>query len=130
MRSAVAVLMGFVVTMGLLYISTWILTAMLIVPGDVAPTSEYLGMNFLASAIAAAAGGATAMWFAPHEPRGHVYGLAIILLILSIPTILSPPAPNQPPWYGLVISFVGPLFVVIGGLLALRLKHGPESGSP
>ncbi len=129
MRSAIAVLMGFVVTMGLLYISTWILTAMLIVPGDVAPTSEYLGMNLAASAIAAAAGGATAMWFAPHAPQGHVYGLAIILLILSIPTILSPPAPNQPPWYGFVISFVGPLFVVLGGLLAARLKPGPRGGA-
>lgn len=130
MRSAVAVLMGFVVTMGLLYISTWILTAILVVPGDIAPTGEYLAMNLAASAIAAAAGGATAMWFAPHTPHGHVYGLAIVLLILSIPTILSPPAPNQPQWYGFVISFVGPLFVVVGGLLAARVKHGRESGTP
>jgi hypothetical protein len=113
--------------MGLVYLATWALTALLVTPGDIAPSSEYLTMNLVASAIASAAGGAAAMWFAPHAPRGHVYGLAIVLLILSIPTILSPPAPNQPSWYGIVISFVGPAFVVLGGVLAERLKHGPKA---
>src|SRR5690606_18778740 len=127
LRSSVAVLAGLVVTMALVWIATIVLTASLEFPADGSPGSTYLSLNLLASAVAGIAGGATAMKLAPHTPHGHVLALAGVLVLLSLPTILAAPAPNQPVWYGLVIGIVGPISVLAGGFLGVRLRNDSSS---
>ncbi len=122
LRSLVAVLAGLVVTIALVMVATLVLTASFDLPIDGEPTSAYLTLNLLTSAVAGIAGGATAMKLAPHTPHGHVLVLAGVLVLLSLPTLLNAPAPGQPPWYGIVISIVGPVSVLIGGLLGMRLR--------
>lgn len=128
-RSAVAVLSGLVVTMGLVLLSTIILTATLTFPAEGGPGATYLTLNLITGGVAALAGGAVAMLLAPHTPHGHTIALAGVLLLLSLPTLLAPPTPEQPDWYGPVISVLGPVGVLLGGLIVARYKR-KRSPSP
>lgn len=123
LRSAVAVLAGLVVTLILVMVSTAIITWAFGIPAEGTPSPGYLITNLLASAVAGVAGGATALKFAPHTPHGHVIALAILILLLSLPTLFTGPAPGQPTWYGLVLSVLGPVSVLAGGLLVGRRGH-------
>jgi hypothetical protein len=117
LRSVGAVLAGLVATLALVvtssFLAGWILG---FGPAD-PPTGGYLALNLFGSAIAGAVGGGTAMRLAPHRPHGHVGALALVILLLSLPTLLSAPAPGQPAWYGAALSVLGPVSVLIGGLL-------------
>lgn len=120
MRSIAAVLAGVLVTVALVLALTFLSAAALGLGPNAAPTPAYLAVNLTGSALAGALGGATAVKLAPHAPHGHVIALAIVILLLSLPTLFTPPAPGQPSWYGAVVSVIGPVSVAIGGLLAAR----------
>ena len=128
LRSAVAVLAGLVVVLGIVLISSSMLVLALGLPPEGPPTDTYLMLNLVANALAGLAGGATAMKLSPHTPHGHVLALAVVILLLSLPSAFSGPAPGQPAWYGLVMSIIGPLSVLAGGLLMIRgRRHPPAS---
>lgn len=122
-RSIAAVLAGLVVTVVLVMLLTFLASAAVGLAPGAALSAPYLTLNLLGSALAGLAGGATAVKLAPHTPHGHVIALAILILLLSLPTLLTPPAPGQPTWYGLVVSVLGPVSVAIGGLLMARLRR-------
>lgn len=123
LRSAVAVLAGLFLTMALVVAGSFLAARYFgLGPGD-PPTPGYLAANLAGSAVAGFIGGATAMRLAPHRPHGHVGALAIVILLLSLPTLLSAPASGQPAWYGLAISVIGPVSVVIGGVLAAHIAR-------
>ena len=119
-RSIAAVLVGLVVTLLLVMLFTQTAAAIAGLPIEGRPTRPYLILNLLGSIIAGACGGATAVRIAAHTPHGHVIALAVAILLLSLPTLLAAPAPGQPTWYPLVLSVIGPVSVISGGLLAIR----------
>jgi hypothetical protein len=129
LRSLLAVVAGLCVTVALVLTFTFLTDWALGVAPEARPTRSYLILNLLGSALAGMAGGAAAMRLAPHRPHGHVIALAVSILLLSLPTLLSAPAPGQPAWYGLALSILGPVCVLAGGLLAGRGKDGvaPET---
>lgn len=106
--------------MVLVIVLTYLLTAWLGIPARGPLPGLYLTLNLLGSAVAGMVGGATAVRLAPHSPHGHVVALAILILLLSLPTIFTPPAPGQPSWYGIAVSILGPLSVAAGGFIAAR----------
>lgn len=96
--------------------------AVLGLSADSAPTPLYLAFNLVGGAIAGLVGGATVIYIARGSFRGHVIGLAVIILLLSLPGLFSAPAPGQPTWYPLVLSILGPGSVLLGGLIARRAR--------
>jgi hypothetical protein len=123
LRSIAAVLAGLIVTIVLVMVLTFLAGAVAGVGPTEGPTPFYIVLNLLGGAIAGACGGATAVMLAPHTPHGHVWALAFIILLLSLPTIFSAPSPAQPTWYGLVLSVLGPVSVLLGGLFAVRRRE-------
>lgn len=124
-RSIGAVVGGLLVTVVLVIVLTLLATVALGIPNGGPPTPLYLVLNLLGGAIAGACGGATAVRLAPRWPHGHVGTLAVVILLLSLPTLFSPPPPGQPSWYGLTLSVLGPTSVLLGGLLAIRHVRSP-----
>lgn len=120
LRSIAAVLAGLVVTVVLVMILTTLAGTIARVPIGAPPTNLYLILNLTGSFIAGAAGGAVAERIAARAPHGHVIALAVVILLLSLPTVFSAPAPGQPTWYPVVISILGPVAVLTGGILAIR----------
>jgi len=128
-RSLAAVLAGLVVAMVLVIVLSWLAALLVRQPPSGPPTVPYLALNLLGGAVAGMAAGATAVRLAPHTPHGHVYVLALVLLLLSLPGLFSAPAPGQPGWYPLALSVLGPASVLAGGLLAVRRRraaHGRD----
>ncbi len=125
MRSVVAVLMGVVVTLAIVMISGYVITSVLGIAPDDRTAPAFLNASLVANAIAASLGGATAMRFAPHSPRGHVLVLAGVLLLISLGTLFQPPPPTQPGWYNVVNSVIGPLFALLGGVAAAKVSRRP-----
>jgi hypothetical protein len=122
LRSCLAVLAGLALTVFLVIAFSYLAAAAVGIPAVGPPTSSYLLLNLLGSALAGAVGGATAVRLAPHRPHGHVILLAVIIVLLSLPTVLSAPAAGQPGWYALTISVLGPISVLAGGLLMARAR--------
>lgn len=126
-RSIVAVVAGLIVTV-LLAMGLSLLAALVLGISPLeGPSPLYLTLNLLVAVIAGMSGGATAMHLAPHRPHGHVVALALAILLLSVPTIFSAPAPGQPAWYLVVMSVLGPGSVLLGGLLAGRRGAGSRA---
>jgi hypothetical protein len=124
-RSLAAVLAGLCVTFLLVIVLDFLAgMAVGVHPGE-PPTRAYLTLNLLGGALAGLSGGAAAARIAAHRPHGHVGALAGVILLLSLPTLFSAPAPGQPQWYALVLSVLGPLSVMVGGYLA-----APGRGRP
>jgi hypothetical protein len=125
-RSIAAVIAGLLVTGLLVMVFTFLVGHATGVPPADAPTTSYLLLNLLGSAIAGAVGGAVAVSVAAHTPHGHVIAVAVVVLIVSIPAIFSAPAPGQPAWYPLALSAAVPAAVLAGGIAAARKRHlGP-----
>lgn len=122
LRSVAAVGAGLAATFVLVMVLSFLAATVTGIPTGGAPTPPYLALNLLGGAAAGASGGAIAVWLAPHRPHGHVGTLALVILLLSLPTLLSAPAPGQPAWYGLALSVLGPASVLLGGLLAIRRR--------
>jgi hypothetical protein len=119
-RSIAAVVVGLLVTLALVYlfhIGTIVLTGL---PLEGSSSRPYLIANLVASFIAGACGGAAAVRVAAHTPHGHVVALAMAILVLSLPTLFAGAAPGQPTWYPALMSVLGPVSVLTGGLLAAR----------
>ncbi|MQA90360.1 MAG: hypothetical protein GEU90_08995 [Gemmatimonas sp.] len=125
LRSIAAVLAGLIATLALVIVLTYLSGVLSGASATSPPTPLYLGLNLVGGAIAGASGGAVAVRLAPHTPHGHMWALALVILILSLPIIFSAPSPGQPIWYGIVLSVLGPVSVVAGGLAAVRWK-GPS----
>jgi hypothetical protein len=123
LRSVAAVLAGLVVTVVLVMVLTYLVAAWFAVPVERPLPGSYLALNLLGSALAGMVGGATAVRLAPHTPHGHVFALAILILLLSLPTLLAPPSAGQPSWYGVVVSVLGPVAVALGGIAMTRVRE-------
>ena len=122
LRSVAAVAAGLLVTMLIVVVISSVAAAILGLSTASAPTPLYLVLNLLGGAIAGLAGGATVGYLARGSLRGHVAGLAVIILLLSLPGLFSAPAPGQPGWYPLALSILGPVSVLSGGLIARRAR--------
>lgn len=122
LRSVAAVLAGLIVTLALVMVLTYVAGVIAEVPLTSPPTTFYLVLNLLGGVIAGASGGATAVKLAPHTPHGHVWALALIVLLLSLPFLFSAPSPGQPEWYGAVLSVLGPVSVLLGGMAAAHTR--------
>jgi hypothetical protein len=123
-RSILAVLAGLIVALVLVVVLSFLSSSILGIPFNGPPTRDYLLLNLLGGAIAAASGGAVAVRVAAHTPHGHMFALAIVILILSLATVFSAPAPGQPAWYHVAISVAAPASVLVGGWLASRRWAG------
>lgn len=117
-RSIAAVLVGLIVTFALVLLfhqATVLITG---IPLDGTHEAPYLTANIVASFLAGACGGAAAVRVAARAPHGHVVVLALVILLVSLPTLFMGASPGQPTWYPLVMSVIGPVSVLTGGLLA------------
>lgn len=94
--------------------------AALLVEDPAAPGSVYLAFNLTASVLAAAGGGWVTRRLAARAPSAHVIALAALVLMLGLVTALDGAAAGQPPWYPAVISVLGPIGVLAGGLVWTR----------
>lgn len=119
-RSSAAVLTGLAVAIVLLMILGFLTAAALGISPVGPATRASVAANLVSAAIAGASGGAIAVRLAPHTPHGHVGILALLILLLSLPTLLAPPGAGEPAWYGLAQSVLGPVSVALGGFLAVR----------
>ena len=128
LRSVIAVLAGLLVALALVLVLTYVAGVITGVGISDPPTAPYLTLNLVGSAIAGAAGGAVAVRVAHYAPHGHVVALAVVILLLALPATFSAPAPGQPSWYRVTISVLGPVSVLIGGILAIpRTPHHARS---
>jgi hypothetical protein len=107
MRSIAAVAVGLLVSMALMFL--FHLAAVLVtgVPVEATSSTPYLVANVIA---------------------GHLFVLALAILLISLPTLLGDGVPGQPTWYPALMSVVGPVAVLIGGILAARRWRGRSSG--
>lgn len=120
MRSIAAVVVGLLVTMALVFLFHLVTIGITGLPVEGRPSQSYLVANLIVSFIAGACGGAAAVRVAAHTPHGHVMALALAILLLSLPTLFAGAAPGQPTWYPALMSVLGPVAVLSGGLLAAR----------
>lgn len=123
-RSIAAVLVGLAVTFALVLLfhqATILLTG---IPPEGRASGPYLIANIAASFLAGACGGAAAARVAARAPQGHTIVLALAILILSLPTLFMGAAPGQPSWYPLLMSVVGPVSVMVGGVVGGWRWHG------
>ena len=91
------------------------------VGGQGRPRPGYVVVNLGYSFLAAAAGGYVTAWVAVANPLYHVLVLAIIVLVLAALSALQSRG-QQPIWYQLALVVAGPLGVMAGGLLRLRIR--------
>jgi hypothetical protein len=119
-RSVAAVLAALIITMLLVMILSYLAGVVLGIPIHAPPTPLYLLLNLVGGVIAGMTGGAVAVRLSHQRPHGHVIATAIAILLLSLPTIFTAPAPGQPAWYPVAISVIGPVAVLLGGMLAVR----------
>lgn len=126
LRSAAAVLGGFLLTAALVMIVTFAAAALLRLPAQGPPTSLYLVLNLTGSALAGAAGGYLCARTAPHSPAAHAMTLALLVFVLSVPAVFSQPVPGRPVWYPAVLALLGAGSVLVGGWLFVR--RSPDRG--
>jgi hypothetical protein len=119
-RSVVAVIAGLIVTIVLVLILSNLAAVVVGLPAGGPPSTGYLALNLLGATVAGMAGGAAASRMAAHTPHGHVFALAAVILLLSLPGLFSAPAPGQPSWYLVVLSILGPASVIVGGFVGRR----------
>jgi hypothetical protein len=123
LRSALAVVAGLIVTLVLVLVLDFLAARTMGIAPEGPPPALYLYLNLAGGSIAGMAGGATAMALAPHRPHGHVFALAVVILLLSLPTLFSAPTLGQPSWYGVAVSVLGPVAVLTGGVLEARHRE-------
>lgn len=122
-RSVAAIFAAFVVLNALVMLGTFASAPLARGPaGEVVLTPLYLSVNLTLSAVAALMAGATAAHVADSRRWLHAVLFAVLMLVLAIVMILSPPpqAAAQPKWYTPTVAAIGPLFAVLGGWLRAR----------
>ena len=84
------------------------------------PGLSYTVVNLGASFLSGAVGGYIAAWIAAANPLVHVLALGIIILALAALSALQGRG-AQPVWYLLGQVAIGPMGVLAGGLVRLRI---------
>ena len=131
MRSIICVVAGFVVMMAVVIAGTAAATE-LIVPGGLSAAAagspestplNYYAANLVVSAMAAMLGGWVTARMAPSAEMVHVGALALLMLLMSIPTMLGylPGSELQPVWYRYTLPVVGISAALLGGWLRSRV---------
>lgn len=124
LRSAVAVLVGFLVTAALVTVTTFGAAAVLGLPMSGPPTPTYLVLNLVGSALAGVAGGYLCARAAPRAQSAHVTALAVLLILMTLPAVFAEPVAGRPAWYPLTLAILGPASVMLGGWLHIRWLAG------
>jgi len=133
LRSIGAVLAGFVVMAVTIMVGTIALTAALI-PGGIATMrppqsgtvapSGYLAANLALSFLAAVLGGYLTVRLAASAPVIHALALGTLLMIMGMVTVAQAgdagSSAGQPSWYPWVITTLGVVGVMAGGMLRAR----------
>jgi len=84
------------------------------------PEPSYVFVNLGYSFLASAAGGYVTAWASEGNPLVHVLALGIIVLALAALSAMQVRG-KQPVWYALALVAIGPLGVLAGGLVRLRV---------
>lgn len=84
------------------------------------PNPAYVFANIGYSFVAAMAGGYITAWIATVNPLSRVLVLAIIVLVMGAISALEARG-RQPVRYQIALAVIGPIGVVLGGLLRLRI---------
>lgn len=124
-RSMFAVIGGFVVVMAVVFGGTAVATQ-LIFPGGLAgaigasaeeapPT--YYALNIVLSLMAAVLGGWVTARMAPDREMVHVFALAFLMILMSLPSVLGygETAHLQPIWYRWLLPVIGGGGALLGG---------------
>jgi hypothetical protein len=131
MRSIICVVAGFVVVMAVVIAGTAAVTE-LIVPGGLSAAAagspddlplNYYAANLVVSAMGAMLGGWVTARMAPSAEMVHVGALALLMLLMSIPTMLGylPGSELQPVWYRYTLPVLGISGALLGGWLRSRV---------
>jgi len=114
LRSAGAILAGFVVATIVVMACTWVAVAAMLPsvgPGQMPePTTAYLVVNLAYSLLAAFVGGEVAVRVGRRAPLAHGMGLGVLLLVLGVgmaATTSDGTQGNQPGWYLYVVAVLG-----------------------
>lgn len=119
LRTIGAVIAGYVIIAILVILST-ILTVGLMLPNIAStPTTSYLIVNLILGLLAAVIGGYCAALIARAKKLTPAISLAAIVFIFGLLSLGQ--SSNQPVWYPYALLVIGPLGVVIGGLLHQKL---------
>lgn len=122
-RSILAVVAGFLVTAILVMATSALAATAFGLPlmstaetPTVTPSTGYLVVNLVCSALAAIAGGWVAATVGQRHPMAHAGALAALLAIGGAVGVASP-QPGQPTWYPTALLVLGPLGALTGGFL-------------
>jgi hypothetical protein len=123
LRSAGAVVVGFIVAAVLVMLVTFV-ASWFLVPGFrenpmAPPTGPYLVANVLGSLLAAVAGGYAAARAAGRAPLMHAGALGLLLLGMTVASG-GEPAPGQPAWYPMAIAVLAAAGALAGGVVRAR----------
>lgn len=126
LRSLAAIFAGLVTTMLLLVVTNMAATTLMRV-NFADPSIGYLVANLLLTTASAGAGGALTARMAKAQAFQHVLLLAVLLLLLGFAGY-SEAAQGRPFWHPLMILFLGPVGVLLGGALAGSRTSDPSAG--
>ena len=135
MRSIIAVVAGFVVVMVVIVAGT-AGVAVLIIPGGLdaarttVPPPTYIAAHLLVSAMGALLGGWVTARMAPDREMLHVFALAVLVFLKSVPALAGYGNPDglQPTWYVYTLPIVSVAGAIFGGWLRSRVVV-TESGA-
>jgi hypothetical protein len=123
LRSAGAVVSGFVVAATLVmlvtFVASWFLVPRFRGNPMAPPTGLYLVANVLGSFLAAVAGGYAAARLAGRAPVMHAGALGLLLLGMTVSSG-GHPAPGQPAWYPMTIAVLAAAGALSGGMIRAR----------
>lgn len=120
LRGVAAVILGFLVlTFGSVFAGRALISATGVGPSD-SVTSTFIGVSIASRVLLALLAGYLTARAAPRAPRVHAGVLAGALAFFSVAAIIGLTAGGglqDPAWYPIVMLFVGPVGVVVGGAL-------------
>lgn len=131
MRSIICVVAGFVVVMAVVIGGTAAATELIVEGGLEGAASRpastlpptYFAANLIVSAMGALLGGWVTARMAPDREMLHVFALAGLIILMSLPALLGygPSTPGQPAWYVYTLPVLGVGGAILGGWLRSRV---------
>jgi hypothetical protein len=122
LHSVLALLAGFAVMIGIVFTVTMVLMRgcprWVGTPGR--PSPAYVLVNMGYSFVAAVVGGFITAYIAVADPLRTVLVLALVVLVMSALSVLESLG-RQPVRYQIFLAVLGPIGVVVGGLIRLKL---------